>query len=603
MYSKPAFLSTLRSPSGSTAQAVAGYAVALTALAVSSSCALLDPTAYGFVYGPDIQAAEGRVSEGDGLQQGHWRYKGDNDQVLSEGDYVDDVRTGPWADYYENGNPKYLYTLKDSSRHGLFQSFHPNAKLETAGYFVCGYQFGQWNFYDRAGRLAEAGAFANDRREGRWTKFHPDGSPKLTELHFNGERVGHWELTDTEGEVTDIWNDMPEGIEWVSEVWPGADATRREGFLQDGRPVGLWKSFHRDGLLRSVGSYDAGRAAGPWHFYSADAELIARGSVEGGRPVGDWTVASNGSSQVVDARTTFRSGLPLTGEWSAAALVQAESIGVVVHTWMEETSSSVEPEALVSQLAPVRADGDVTPEPLAPEALTAIEASAQEPTVPVPTHAFTQKEQLSYPSLVSYYGGEESAANELRSLYRGSRSSSKASAAPGFPELEGDVARAQIFVGKKLPMTAMRSADGKVFDLNKRRGQKIVLVLLRGFDGEICPYCVAQTKALCDAGALQEFKDRNVALEVVFPGSEAGLAAFEESYRTLNKKTRRAYGMRYADAFDVATKFDLPGEKVQPATLIVDERGIVRFAYVGKTVEDRPTLPLLLEEIDRMDRE
>lgn len=586
-----------RAPRRAGLEAVAAAAVLWTA----TGCALLDPTAYGFVYAGNVRSAEGHVATDTGLQQGRWRFKGDSGQVVSEGDYVDDVRTGPWADYYENGNPKYHYTLKDSKREGLFQSWHPSAKPETAGQFVAGYQFGPWNFYDRAGRLSEKGAFLNDHREGRWVKYHADGSPKLEELHYQGQRVGHWRLTDAGGAVTDIWNDMPDGLDWSVETWADSGAVRREGFVKGGKPVGLWKSYHRDGLLRSVGALDAGRAVGPWHFYSLDAELIARGQVSAGRPMGDWIVASAGASRTVDGRSTFPSGLPFTGTWSQGSIAGSESIGLVVNTWIEEVAYRVEDTALVGQLPP---DPELADAPLPAAVAAVVNDSTVDASVPVPEHSFTEKEQKLYPKIAQYYGGAKGVLNELRSSYRRSSSSKKKAAATlAFPDEGGDTERAKEFVGQPLPMTDVYGSDGGKYDLNSLRGKKVVVVVLRGFDGEICPYCVAQTESLCKAGAVAKFEQRNAELVVVFPGSLSGLNTFQRAYESLSKKVRDVYRMRYAYANDVATKLRLKGEKVIPSTFILDSTGIVQFAYVGKTVDDRPTLPLLLKELDRIDAE
>ncbi len=577
-------------------EGVATIAVLLTA----TGCALLDPTAYGFVYAGSVRSVEGQVAADTGLQQGRWRYKGDQGQVISEGEFVDDVRTGPWADYYENGNPKYLYTLKDSTRDGLFQSWHPNAKPETSGQFVEGYQFGPWRFYDRVGRLSETGAFLNDHREGRWVKYHADGTPKLEELHYRGQRVGHWRLTDADGSVTDIWNDMPEGLEWSIELWPGTNVVRREGFVSGQRPAGLWKSFHRDGLLRAVGGFEDGQAVGPWHFYSPGAELIARGQVKAGRPIGDWVVASNGTSSTVDGRATFPGGMPFTGEWSAGSIASTESIGSVVNTWIEEVAHKVDSAALVSQLPPEPGLAEVA---LAPEVAAVLDDPTADAQVPAPEHSFTQKEQKIYEQVAKYYGGAKEILGELQSAYRRSRPKRKAAATVAFPKEGGDTARSDAYVGKPLPMTEVYSTDGKTYDLDSLKGKNVVLVVLRGFDGEVCPYCVAQTESLCKAGALDDFDDRNAELVVVFPGTIAGLETVQRSYESLSKKSRNAYRMRYANANDVAKEFDLKGEKVIPATFILDSTGTVQFAYVGTSVEDRPTLPLLLKELDRIDAE
>ncbi len=45
-------------------------------------------------------------------------------------------------------------------------------------------------------------------------------------------------------------------------------------------------------------------------------------------------------------------------------------------------------------------------------------------------------------------------------------------------------------------------------------------------------------------------------------------------------------------------KFDIKGALAKPTSLIVDKEGLVRFAYVGESYDDRPSAKLLLEALD-----
>ena len=49
--------------------------------------------------------------------------------------------------------------------------------------------------------------------------------------------------------------------------------------------------------------------------------------------------------------------------------------------------------------------------------------------------------------------------------------------------------------------------------------------------------------------------------------------------------------------------FRIDGSLAKPTSLIVDESGVVRYAYVGKQPADRPSAEDLLSALDRMARE
>ena len=79
----------------------------------------------------------------------------------------------------------------------------------------------------------------------------------------------------------------------VQEMWEDGKP-RREGFLRDGDPQGLWLAWHRSGALRMVGSFETGKAEGRWNAYDGEGETVASGPVLNGRLSGEWTVWADG---------------------------------------------------------------------------------------------------------------------------------------------------------------------------------------------------------------------------------------------------------------------------------------------------------------------
>ena len=131
-----------------------------------------------------------------------------------------------------------------------------------------------------------------------------------------------------------------------------------------------------------------------------------------------------------------------------------------------------------------------------------------------------------------------------------------------------------------------------------------MLVVLRGFGGRLCVYCCAQTEALCEANAFEEIERLGAKLFVLFPLTRPQLDAFRRGYQQLvDEDDIPPYGLLYQNDGIVGPGLGLEGRKVIPSTFVLDEEGIVRYAYVGKSNQDRPAVSEILEELDKLDDE
>ena len=98
-----------------------------------------------------------------------------------------------------------------------------------------------------------------------------------------------------------------------------------------------------------------------------------------------------------------------------------------------------------------------------------------------------------------------------------------------------------------------------------------------------------------------EFKKRDGAVLVVFPGPSERVAEFIDQART------QAAGV--ADApFPVLLDRDctacdalgIRGDLAKPSVYVLDKRGNVVYAYVGETLTDRPSVKVLLAQLDKL---
>jgi peroxiredoxin len=146
---------------------------------------------------------------------------------------------------------------------------------------------------------------------------------------------------------------------------------------------------------------------------------------------------------------------------------------------------------------------------------------------------------------------------------------------------------------------AFVDAGGKAVALKSYRGKKhVVLVITRGFPGYVCPNCSAQTSRLISN--YPEFVKRDTEVLVVFPGPKDHLQDFLQASRVQVGNAKVPFPILLDEDFRAVDQLGIRGDLAKPATYIVDKEGQVRFAYVGSTTADRPSLKALLRHLDEI---
>ena len=155
-------------------------------------------------------------------------------------------------------------------------------------------------------------------------------------------------------------------------------------------------------------------------------------------------------------------------------------------------------------------------------------------------------------------------------------------------------------VGAKAPDFTLSTPTGKAITLSTvQRGHDLVLVILRGFPGYQCPYCVKQVHDFADHAS--DFKAKNTRVLLVYPGPLADLdqhaKEFLEKQAELpanvvlvtdpDYKVTNLYGLRW----------DAPHETAYPSTFVLDKKGIVVFEKISHSHGDRLSAQDALEHL------
>ena len=155
-------------------------------------------------------------------------------------------------------------------------------------------------------------------------------------------------------------------------------------------------------------------------------------------------------------------------------------------------------------------------------------------------------------------------------------------------------------VGAKAPDFTLSTPTGKTVMLStEQKGHDLVLVILRGFPGYQCPYCVKQVHDFLDHAS--DFQAKNTRVLLVYPGPPAARGILSVSTKDLDQhakdflekepelppnvvlvtdpdyKVTNLYGLRW----------DAPHETAYPSTFVLDGKSMVVFEKISHTHDDR----------------
>ncbi len=513
-----------------------------------------------------------------GKQEGEWTFRYPSGAMKAKGNYLNDKQIGAWTYWYENGNVEWEGEFDAQRLCGPSVFGFENGKRNAVGLFVDGLEEDLWTFWSSDGAMQCEGDFVRGKPALRWTYFHPDGSPLAEGYRIEGERVGPWQFYKPDGELSERRFPLPDGTAIVHETWDG-EVPRREGFVVNGLQSGRWVTWHPNGRRRITGDFVDGQPEGLWVAWTSNGEPVARGRMLQGQPEGEWLLWRQGKLEHVPGAGLNLAG-SFSGDWSSAGAV-GDSEERTLETWIAEAAS--QPFEIL----------DPAPDPnIPPPPADYVARTESTPSIPLRSQPWTVRESDALTYLVDRYSnGEDAAAAPRRSGY--GRRTSRTTEGPE----QGDPVLSPRFLGTQLPWTRFYRADGSVVDMDDYRGKdKVVLVVLRGFAREVCVYCITQTEALCDN--VGEFQKEGCEVFVVYPGERNRLEAFLESFQEVSKHMGEPpIGVLYDRNMELVDRMGISSEFAIPSTFVIDERGIIRYSYVGRDIEDRPSAQDVLTAI------
>lgn len=146
--------------------------------------------------------------------------------------------------------------------------------------------------------------------------------------------------------------------------------------------------------------------------------------------------------------------------------------------------------------------------------------------------------------------------------------------------------------------------DGKAVSLAKWQGQPVVLVFMRGFAGYICPYCATYTAQI--STRYKEIKAAGAEVVVVYPTKEDEIEKVDSFVAAVDEiladegEDAIPFTVLLDPGVKVVKKYNLEWDLSRPSTFVLDAKGTIAYAYVGKTLDDRPAVDRIIKEVQAL---
>jgi antitoxin component YwqK of YwqJK toxin-antitoxin module len=268
----------------------------------------------------------------NGLKQGLWRTYFDNGRPRTEAFFLDDLLTGTYKEFEENGNIKVLLqyangniieekdtvamdieirneydnegnliksgSYRESVPVGIHRTYDKNGKvidailydnngIKTGQGIITneGKKEGDWKYFYRERRISATGKYSNNLQTGNWKYFYLDGKTEQTGNYKQGKTDGLWQWFYSDGSLKreeEYYEGLPEGI-YIEYDTLGQTLVNGKYF--DGQKEEEW--IYKVGDYTEKGRYVADLKDGVWKAYYSNGKLKYEGSYIQGNPDGE----------------------------------------------------------------------------------------------------------------------------------------------------------------------------------------------------------------------------------------------------------------------------------------------------------------------------
>jgi|688.fasta_scaffold72338_4 antitoxin component YwqK of YwqJK toxin-antitoxin module len=206
----------------------------------------------------------------DNLHNGNWVYFYENGNIRAEGEFIngngkDDSessviprngREGIWIFYYESGEKERESMYKSGKINGEFKLFFKNGKIESVNTRVNDFAYGAYSLYFENGELKEKGNFSNDKIDGIIKQYNESGNLLYEINYYQGIKNGTEREFFPSGKIKNEFQYKNGKQEGISKEFYENGNIKSEITMRNDKKHGAFKGYFENGKIQYSGTID-----------------------------------------------------------------------------------------------------------------------------------------------------------------------------------------------------------------------------------------------------------------------------------------------------------------------------------------------------------
>jgi len=196
-------------------------------------------------------------------------------KLKTEGQFIDNKKTGKWVSYYENSEEKSIRNYKEGELDG-YQKMDYSQVLYMEGYSKDGLKIGTWKSYFKENKQLKYLKHFDDygNATGEWKSYYDSGELFLIENYSSNKATGKQIEYFKNGNISSIGekrNEQNDGI-WKYYYEDGTLLCERE--FENGVANGKYIQYFKNGKVHKIGTKQNFKKVGTWKIYNNQGDLI-----------------------------------------------------------------------------------------------------------------------------------------------------------------------------------------------------------------------------------------------------------------------------------------------------------------------------------------
>ncbi|MEP7107963.1 MAG: tetratricopeptide repeat protein [Ferruginibacter sp.] len=229
------------------------------------------------------KGAYGKNSKNEEVVTGPWEFYYDNGSLKSTGNFDNEgMRKGEWHFYFENGVLKELTSYSDNLANGKSQAWYDNGLPSTNTTFVADKIEGEETTYFFSGKLFSVINYKAGKKDGVAKYYNIDGYLRTVTNYRNDQQEGEETVLHPNGKTTSMVKYVRDMADGEYKEYFDNGKLKISGNYNEGKKSGLWNSFFMDGQPEQVENYTRGDLDGDWVSYYDNGKLASKRSYKKG---------------------------------------------------------------------------------------------------------------------------------------------------------------------------------------------------------------------------------------------------------------------------------------------------------------------------------